>query len=225
MCETFAHPPTSRTEPVRDVVVPPTIRHMTDASVHNIADPLLSLATPIENLTELPGNPRRGAVKDIARSLRVFGQRKPVTARQTGTDEHGNPVGYVTAGNHTLIGARDELAWTHLAVAWFDEDETTGNAWAVADNHLSDMGTNDNDALAVMLEQIVAADHDLFAATAYTDEALENLLRSGLPPPGDAPAVELPGQWGVIVECDTEAEQVALITRLTADGHRVRATM
>src|SRR5215469_15850801 len=110
---------------------------------HNIAPPLRALASSVDNLTQLPGNPRRGDVKAIARSLRVFGQRKPVTARQTSTDEHGQPVGYVTAGNHTLLAARDELGWSHIAVVWVEEDETTANAWALADNHLSEMGTND----------------------------------------------------------------------------------
>lgn len=29
--------------------------------------------------------------------------------------------------------------------------------------------------------------------------------------------------WGVVVECEDEAEQVAVLRKLTADGHRVRA--
>jgi hypothetical protein len=193
-------------------------------ATHNIAEPLLALATPVENLTQLPGNPRRGAVKEIARSLRVFGQRKPVTARRTGVDEHGNPVGYITAGNHTLIGARDELGWTHVAVAWFDEDETTGNAWAVADNHLSDMSTNDDAALAAMLEGILGSDPDLFNATAYTNKDLERLL-GGLAPPGDNPPVDLGLPWGVIVTVDDEAAQADLLRRLAGEGFQVRALM
>ncbi len=53
---------------------------------HGIADPLLQLAVPVVNLTELPGNPRQGDVAAIARSFRVFGQRKPLWSARVGTD-------------------------------------------------------------------------------------------------------------------------------------------
>lgn len=192
-------------------------------TTHNIAEPLAALATPITNLTELPGNPRRGDLPAIARSLRVFGQRKPVTARITGTDESGNPVGYVTAGNHTLQAARDALKWTHVAVVWIDEDETTANAWALADNHTAELGENDAEALVAMLEGI--NDRELFAATAYTDADLAAMLDNGLPPPGDADVTEFPLQWGVIVNVEDETAQVELLERLTAEGYTVRAIL
>jgi ParB-like chromosome segregation protein Spo0J len=192
---------------------------------HNIAAPLATLAAPLTNLTGLPGNPRRGDIDAIARSLRVFGQRKPVTARVTGTDEQGNPVGYVTAGNHTLQAARDKLGWSHVAVVWIEEDETTANAWALADNRLSEIGSNDADELATMLAAIASEDPTLFAATAYTDDDLAKLLASNLPPPGDADIMEFPAQWGVMVDCTDEAAQVELLTRLTAEGFTVRALM
>lgn len=195
----------------------------TDTSTHNIAEPLLPLATPIANLTELPGNPRRGDIPAISRSLRVFGQRKPITARITGTDENGDPVGYITAGNHTLQAARDTLQWTHVAVVWIDEDETTANAWALADNRTGELGEDDPDALLAMLESIT--DRNLFAATAYTDADLAALLDTGLPEPGDADITEFPQQWGVIVLCDDEGTQAELLDRLTGEGFDVRAIL
>lgn len=201
-----------------------TLSTMTvESPTHNIADPLVALASPIGNLTELPGNPRRGDVDAIARSLRVFTQRKPVTARRTGTDEHGNPVGYVTAGNHTLQAARDRLAWTHIAVVWVDEDETTANAWALADNHLSEMGSNDVGALVAMLEAI--DDPDLLEATAYDEATLAALLDNGLPPPEDVDPAAIRQTFGVVIECADESEQVALLKRFTDEGLRVRAVM
>lgn len=196
----------------------------TDTDTHNISGPLVDLAAPVVNLTQLPGNPRRGDIDAIARSLRVFGQRKPVTARQTETDEHGNPVGYVTAGNHTLLAAR-QLGWTHVAVAWFDEDETTASAWALADNRLSEIGSNDADELAVMLARIAEEDEALFAATAYTDDDLAAMLDNGLQPPGDAESVNIPQSWGVIVDCADEAAQVELLNRFSSEGLNVRALM
>jgi ParB-like chromosome segregation protein Spo0J len=197
----------------------------TETTTHNIATPLVSLAAPLTNLTELPGNPRRGDIDAIARSLRVFGQRKPITARVTGQDEQGGPVGYVTAGNHTLQAARDKLGWSHVAVVWIDEDETTANAWALADNRLSEIGSNDADQLALLLSQIAAEDAALFAATAYTDDDLAKLLDTNLPPPGDADITEFPQSWGVMVDCDDEMQQVELLDRLAGEGFRVRALM
>jgi hypothetical protein len=38
-------------------------------------------------------------------SLTVFGQRKPIVVRRTGTDEQGRGVGVVEAGNHTMLAA------------------------------------------------------------------------------------------------------------------------
>jgi len=186
---------------------------------HQIHPPLTPLATDIGQLTELPGNPRKGDIDAIARSLRVFGQRKPVTARQTGTDAKGLPVGYVTAGNHTLLAARDVLEWTHLAVVWIDEDETTANAWALADNRLSEIGSNDPDALAAMLGAI--SDVDLLAATAYSDADLAKLL--GTASTNAAPALSL--TFAILVPCEDENAQAALMAQFDDLGIEYRALM
>ncbi len=47
-----------------------------------VAD-LEALAAPIETLALLPGNPRRGDVDAVARSLDTFGQRKPIVVHGT----------------------------------------------------------------------------------------------------------------------------------------------
>jgi hypothetical protein len=145
---------------------------------HKIIDELLGMAVPVSNLVEMPGNPRRGDVKAIARSFRVFGQRKPLVARRTGADEHGEPVGYLTAGNHGLKAARDELGWSHVAVVWVDEDETTAAAYALADNRTADLGDYDQELLLAQLQQVAAAATDeLLEATAYSSTDIETLLR------------------------------------------------
>lgn len=42
---------------------------------------LLGLAQPVDSVSLLPGNPRRGNVEAVAASLTRFGQRKPIVAR------------------------------------------------------------------------------------------------------------------------------------------------
>jgi hypothetical protein len=36
-------------------------------------------------------------------------------------------------------------------------------------------------------------------------------------------AVDVPGQWNVIVECESEEQQVRTLEQLSQEGHRCRA--
>jgi DNA modification methylase len=131
-----------------------------------IAD-LKGLATPINDLQLLPGNPRRGDVDAVRRSLLTFGQRKPIVARR---DDK-----VVIAGNHTLQAAR-LLGWTEIAVVWVDDDETTSKAFALADNRTSDLGTYDETALAELIGQVGSIDPELLQASGWDRQSVQDLL-------------------------------------------------
>lgn len=137
-----------------------------------LAEPLRNLAVPLDELKPLEGNPRRGDVAAVARSLKRFGQRKPIVARADGT---------VVAGNHTLAAAR-ELGWAELAVVRVDDDEATAKAYALADNRTSALGSFDEADLAAMVGEVFAADPELLAAASF-DEADLNELLAGLGAP------------------------------------------
>ncbi len=145
-----------------------------------IADDLKALAQPIESLKSLPGNPRRGNVEAVMRSYQAFGQRKPVVARRDGT---------VIAGNHQLEAAK-RLGWPELAVVFVDDDDTTAQAFALADNRTADLGDYDQVALMEML-QAVSINPELLEATAYSAEDLKELVKSlePIPPMGDTESV------------------------------------
>jgi ParB-like chromosome segregation protein Spo0J len=96
-----------------------------------IAADLEGLAFPVDRLTPLPDNPRRGDVQAVARSYATFGQRKPIVARREGEG------GIVIAGNHQLAAA-EELGWDEIAVVWVDDDDITAKAFALADNRTAD---------------------------------------------------------------------------------------
>ena len=136
------------------------------AARHGIAAGIAALATPLDVLDPLPGNPRRGDVAAVARSFERFGQRKPIVARRTGDR------GVVIAGNHQLAAAR-QLKWTHVAVLWTDDDDETAAAFALADNRTADLGSYDDAALLELLAQV--HDEDLLAATGYSDDDIAAL--------------------------------------------------
>jgi ParB-like chromosome segregation protein Spo0J len=176
-----------------------------------IASSLADLAVPIGDLHPLDGNPRRGDVAAVARSLKRFGQRKPIVAR------HAD--GVVIAGNHTLAAAL-QLGWAEIAVSWVDDDDATAKAYALADNKTSALGSFDEDALAAMVAEVEMVDPSLLEAASFS----QDLVKNPLPEPGDAPVDPGPGDvWGVIVRCHSEAEQLALLERLQGEGLEVRA--
>ena len=139
----------------------------------HIVPNLRALAAPIALLRRLPGNPRRGVPEAIAASLTAFRQRKPVVAKVDGT---------VIAGNHTLDAA-EALGWDELAVVWVDDDETTAGAYALADNRTAELGGYDEEALAALMAEVHAADAELYAATGWTGDDLEDLLAKLAPEP------------------------------------------
>jgi len=151
-------------------------RHNTGRSLKvtkasEIVPDLERLAFPVEKLTPLPGNPRHGDVQAVARSYATFGQRKPIVARREGEG------GIVIAGNHQLAAAR-ELGWEKIAVVWVEDDDITAKAFALADNRTADLGTYDDSDLLAMLQAVHDADAELFASTAYDEDALAELIGS-----------------------------------------------
>jgi DNA modification methylase len=132
-----------------------------------IAADLQSLATNAAQLQLLPGNPRRGDIEAVRRSLEAFGQRKPIVARREDK--------VVIAGNHTLQAAR-LLGWTDIAVVWVDDDDTTAKAYALADNRTAELGSYDEQALADLISQVGSVDPELLQASGWDDKAVQELL-------------------------------------------------
>lgn len=130
-----------------------------------IAEGLHVLAVPIGDVKPLEGNPRRGDVAAVARSLERFGQRKPIVVHR-GTGE-------VEAGNHTLAAAQS-LEWEYIAVVYVDDSDDEAKAFALADNRTGDLGGYDDESLAAMIKSI-AHDEALLEATSYDFDFLADL--------------------------------------------------
>jgi DNA modification methylase len=178
-----------------------------------IAPELASLAVPVDSLTQLPGNPRRGDEESVRRSYVAFGQQKPIVVQHRGAEIvviDGNTQHRVAAG----------LGWPAIAVSEFAIEDPPGSgqfragtiaeadAYALAVNRTADLGTYDDGALVTLLQSL---DDDLRNVTSYSDDDLSVLLRSvgaaekaGLTDPDDvpesAPPVTKPGDLWLLGE-------------------------
>jgi len=134
-----------------------------------IAADLVPLAFAVDKLRLLPGNPRRGNVEAVKRSLDAFGQRKPIVARRSDR--------VVIAGNHTLQAAQ-ALGWAEVAVVWVDDDDTTSKAFALADNRTAELGDYDEAALADLIGQVGSVDPELLKASGWDEASVAELVAS-----------------------------------------------
>jgi hypothetical protein len=117
----------------------------------------------VDTLTPLEGNPRRGDIEAVKRSLTAFGQQKPIVVSRA-TNE-------VIAGNHTLLAAR-ALGWTEITVAWSDLTSAQAKAYAAADNRTHDLGDYDDQALLNLLNSLDEVDLD---AAGYAPDDIDEL--------------------------------------------------
>jgi DNA modification methylase len=132
-----------------------------------IAADLTSLAFAIDQLQLLPGNPRRGDIEAVKRSLDAFGQRKPIVVRRSDN--------VVIAGNHTLQAAQ-ALGWDEIAVVWVDDDDVTSKAFALADNRTAELGDYDEEALADLINDVGSLNPGLLESSGWDDKSVQELL-------------------------------------------------
>lgn len=175
------------------------------AELNKIAPDLAPLTASMQRLTPYPGNPRRGDVEAIKRSLVKFGQYRSIVARRNGLG------GEILAGNHTYHAAR-ELGWTSIAVAWIECDDAEAARLVAWDNRSSDLGHNDDEALADFLTDLP----DL-AGTGYGRDELDALT--------ERLTHQTPRVYGVVVDCSDEDDQVALLAELEGSPYTVRALL
>lgn len=180
---------------------------------HQIAAELLPLATPIGDLKPLPGNPRKGDVTAVARSYEKFGQLKPIVAKSDGT---------VVGGNHQLAAAK-QLGWTHIAVTRFAGDDITAKAFALADNRTAELGSYDTGLLAELISEVGQHDADLLTAAGYDAADIDKLADELTD--ADTDAVDFDAVFEVVITCDSEDDQAALLERFLNEGLKVRGML
>lgn len=145
----------------------------TEADVAHILPALRVHAVPIGSMRPLPGNPNKGDIEAVARSLQKFGQREVVTTCPPFEgDKDERPI--VTAGNHRAFHAAKKLGWGWIAAVPTDDDEQTAIAWALASNQTAKLSTTDEAALGAMLD-VIAEVPELLDASGFDIADIEHL--------------------------------------------------
>jgi hypothetical protein len=122
--------------------------------------------TALAELKPHPDNPRQGDVGNIAQSIKQNGWYGTIVAQRS--------TGYVLAGNHRLLAAK-ELGIDTVPVYWVDVDDEQAHRILLADNRASDLATYDDSALADILASLTETDIGL-GGTGFDDNDLEALL-------------------------------------------------
>lgn len=129
----------------------------------NIHESLKSMVFPLNQLTHLQDNPRKGNVEAIIASYAEFGQIKPIVAKM---NKDGSAT--IIAGNHQVMAAK-ELGWDEIAVVFLDADDKRAIAYALADNRTVELGHTDNDMLQKLLTEVSSDYGDLWAGLGWDE--------------------------------------------------------
>ena len=123
---------------------------------------------PIESLVAYPGNPREGDIGAIAVSLQQNGQYRPIVVNRRDMT--------ILAGNHTWKAAK-YLGWETISVTYVDVNEEQARKIVLADNRHNDLASYDNDALAQLLQDVVAVGGvEGLLGTGFDGDDLDSLL-------------------------------------------------
>lgn len=183
-------------------------------SVERIHDQLRGLATPVERLEHDKRNARKHSPRNlsaIARSLDEHGQRKPLVAQRVGERL------VVRAGNGTLEAARS-LGWTHLAVVVVEEGDKAATRYALADNRTAELAEWDDETLRELLGEVCDSLDELPDLGWEPDEV-------GLDADDAArdETYKLNSDFSVLVECESEAQQLEILEQAERMGWKCRA--
>jgi ParB-like chromosome segregation protein Spo0J len=165
----------------------------------------------IDDLTLDPDNARAHNQKNldaIAKSLQMFGQRKPVVITKELV---------VVAGNGTLEAAR-QIGWKGLSCVTVpdDWDTDTIKAYALADNRTAELASWNTEVLLGQLRDLDSSD---WSVTDLGFKGFDLKTRDEI----DTDLKEIGERFEVVIECDDENDQTALLLRLSQEGLRVRA--
>lgn len=126
----------------------------------------------IADLVPDPKNARRGSVGELVKSIREFGQHRPLVV-QRGTNR-------VIVGNH-MLQALQSLGHEDALVLWVDDDDDTAIRRGLADNLTGDRAVWDDSQLGSLLAELGGGDPNAVELPGLTPD----ILKAVLPKPDD----------------------------------------
>ncbi|HVV98916.1 MAG TPA: hypothetical protein VHB77_01180, partial [Planctomycetaceae bacterium] len=120
------------------------------------------------------------------------------------------------------LQAAIELGWSHIAAVIVDEDNASAISFAIADNRTAELAEWDDAVLGQLLHSVAVGDADL-------QQMLSDLADDrGLFSTDEAAAAEdesnqLRDAYAVLITCDDEAQQRALLEEFTERGLACRS--
>lgn len=198
-------------------------------SLDDIRPHLRSVAQPVDRLVLDDRNSKQHGDKDIeaqCRSIKQFGVYRNLIVQKS--------TGRIAVGNGTYLAAQ-RLGLKYLPVELREMSDAEFRALAASDNVLGTLAPWDDEALKrlkVEYQELpefagLLADYDL---TSLIDDVLSNLDLPDDEPDEPPPEPEKRESTGIelvhtlSVRCGNEQEQVALATRLEAEGYDVRVS-
>lgn len=167
---------------------------------------------PVADLVKFPGNARRGNIAEIRKSIKANGQYRSLIVRQC---DDGL---IILAGNHTYDALVAE-GYKSARCEVLECSDHQARKINLADNRLSDIATEDTDALVELLSYL---DED-YEGTGWSAADVQALITPPEPPdpsrdnePGDDDAKH----FAVVLLCASETDQAATCDYLRERGYQ-----
>lgn len=183
----------------------------TESSSVDVAADVDKLFVPMDSISPNPANTQQHPASQIAflvARIRQFGQYAPL---QVASDN------VILKGN----GTYQAMQKAGLTEAWierqpFASTSPQGVAFSIGDNRASQLGTTDEDLVAMQFDALPAEFQEFtgFEAADFEEEEDEEGDVGGM--------VTVDASYQVIVTCDDESDQQELFERLKSEGKKCK---
>lgn len=183
-------------------------QHHLDVGEEDVVAQRYEERVPITSLIPHPMNPNEGDVPFIQESIEQNGWYGAVLVQES--------THHIIAGHHSILAAL-EAGRTTVPVFWKDCSDAEALRILLVDNESARRSRNNVDKLDVALHSLAELDEDApLAGSGFTLKDLERLEEDRqLADPTNEVFTD---QYGIIIECEDEATQIATFDRLTELG-------
>lgn len=176
---------------------------------------------PIESIKPWAENPYghdAAQVTDIVRSMKRFGWTEPIICRKANRE--------IAAGHGRYLAAKRQRM-THVLVRFVELTEQESHAYALADNEIAKGAQRDDEAMMAILRDLNDDGVELDYGMGLDAKILNRLTRETTDDgSGVTNSRRRTGlKYAIVIECDDEAQQAALLERFDDEGLRAKPSI